>query len=167
MKGQVLDYSSDTDSGLISGDDGSRYTFRGANWSDAVQPRRGLRVDFEAASGTAQAVYVDSSEGVGISVGVPAQQPANMNQPPGDYVAATYPKSKVAAGLLAFFLGGFGIHKFYLGYVGAGIVHIILTITIIGILVNWLILLIETIIYLTKSDQDFHQTYVVGRRSFF
>ncbi len=100
-------------------------------------------------------------------MGVAAQQPANLSQSPGGYVPTTYPKSKVAAGLLAFFLGGFGIHKFYLGYVGAGIVHIILTITIIGILVNWLILLIETIIYLTKSDQDFHQTYVVGRRSLF
>ena len=167
MKGQVLDYSPDTNLGLISGDDGARYSFTAANWSDAGQPRRGIRVDFEAAGGTAQAIYIDLAPAVGVSVGVAAQQPADLNQPSGDYVPTTYPKSKVAAGLLAFFLGGFGIHKFYLGYVGAGIVHIILTITIIGILVNWLILLIETIIYLTKSDQEFHQTYVVGRRSFF
>ena len=69
--------------------------------------------------------------------------------------------------MLVFFLGGLGIHKFYLGYTGAGIVHIILTITIIGIPVNWLITLIEFIIYLTKSDEDFHQTYVVNKKSFF
>ena len=167
MKGQLLDYSSETESGLISGDDGSRYSFIGAGWNDANQPRRGLRVDFEVDGGTARAIYVDSSQGIGISVGVPAQQGASVYQPPGAYVATTYPKSKVAAGLLALFIGGFGIHKFYLGYVGAGIIHIILTITIIGILVNWLITLIEAIIYLTKSDQDFHQRYVVGRQSFF
>ena len=68
---------------------------------------------------------------------------------------------------MALFLGGFGIHNFYLGYVGADIVHIILTITIIGKFVNWLITLIEAIIYLPKSDQDFHQSYVEARRSFF
>ena len=76
-------------------------------------------------------------------------------------------KSKVAAGILALLLGGLGVHKFYLGRVGAGIVHIILSITIIGIPVNWVICLIEAIIYFTKSDMEFHQTYVVNRKSFF
>ena len=82
-------------------------------------------------------------------------------------MAAVGDKSKVAAGLFALFLGGFGIHKFYLGYAGAGIVHIILSITIIGIPVNWVICLIEAIIYLTKSDREFHEIYVVNRKSFF
>lgn len=76
-------------------------------------------------------------------------------------------KSKVAAGLLALLLGGLGVHKFYLGRVGAGIVHIILSITVIGIPVNWIICLIEAILYFTKSDAEFHQTYVVNRKSFF
>ena len=76
-------------------------------------------------------------------------------------------KSKIVAGILALLIGGLGIHKFYLGYVGAGIVHIILSITIIGLPVNWVICLIEGIIYLTKSDEAFHQTYVAGRKSFF
>ncbi|MDE2780067.1 MAG: NINE protein [Chloroflexota bacterium] len=76
-------------------------------------------------------------------------------------------KSKVAAGVLALLLGGLGVHKFYLGRVGAGIVHIILSIIIIGIPVNWVICLIEAIIYFTKSDGEFHQTYVVNRKSFF
>ena len=76
-------------------------------------------------------------------------------------------KSKVAAGVLALLLGGLGVHKFYLGRVGAGIVHIILSITIIGIPVNWVICLIEAIIYFTKSDGEFYQTYVVNRKSFF
>ena len=82
-------------------------------------------------------------------------------------MAAVGSKSKVAAGLLALFLGGLGIHKFYLGYVGAGIVHLILSFTIIGIPVNWVVCIIEAIIYFTKSDGDFHETYVVNRKSFF
>ncbi len=35
------------------------------------------------------------------------------------------PKSKVAAALLCFFLGGLGIHRFYLGYTTIGIVQIL------------------------------------------
>jgi len=35
-------------------------------------------------------------------------------------------KSKVAAALLCFFLGGFGIHRFYLGYTGLGIAQLVL-----------------------------------------
>jgi len=35
-------------------------------------------------------------------------------------------KSKVAAALLCFFLGGFGIHRFYLGYTGSGIAQLVL-----------------------------------------
>ena len=38
------------------------------------------------------------------------------------------PKSKAVAALLAFFLGGFGIHRFYLGKVGSGITMLILSI---------------------------------------
>ena len=82
-------------------------------------------------------------------------------------MAAVGSKSKVTAGLLALFLGGLGIHKFYLGYAGAGVIHLVLTFIIIGIPVNWVVCLIEAIIYFTKSDEDFHQVYVANRKSFF
>jgi len=42
-------------------------------------------------------------------------------------------KSKLAAGLLGVFLGSLGIHRFYLGYVGIGIIQIIVTIITFGI----------------------------------
>jgi len=42
-------------------------------------------------------------------------------------------KSKLAAGLLGIFLGGLGIHRFYLGYVGIGIAQIIVTLITFGI----------------------------------
>lgn len=60
-----------------------------------------------------------------------AANPAGAQQ---GYVA---PKSKVAAALLAFFLGTLGIHNFYLGYTGRGIAQ--LALTIIGWLTVWLI----------------------------
>jgi TM2 domain-containing membrane protein YozV len=46
-------------------------------------------------------------------------------------------KSKLVAGLLGIFLGGFGIHRFYLGYTGIGITQIIVTIVTCGIGYLW------------------------------
>ena len=76
-------------------------------------------------------------------------------------------KSKVIAGVLAIFLGGFGIHKFYLGNVRAGIIHLVLTLLIITAPISGIIALIEGIMYLTKSDEEFHSTYVVQRKAWF
>ncbi len=85
-------------------------------------------------------------------------------------------KSKVAAGLFAIFLGGFGIHKFYLGYIGPGLIYLltntvgwIVTIFLLGLpnIALAIIALIEGILYLTKSDEEFEQTYVVGRKPWF
>lgn len=62
-------------------------------------------------------------------------------------------KSKLAAGLLGIFLGGFGIHRFYLGYVGLGIAQIIVTLVTFGFGAIWGF--IEGILILTGSmDKD-------------
>jgi hypothetical protein len=42
-------------------------------------------------------------------------------------------KSKLAAGLLGIFLGGFGVHRFYLGYTAIGVVQILVTIITCGV----------------------------------
>lgn len=80
-------------------------------------------------------------------------------------------KSKVAAGLLAIFLGGLGIHKFYLGYTMQGIILLLVTILgallLIGPLITGVISLIEGIIYLTKSDEDFYNIYVANKKEWF
>ena len=71
---------------------------------------------------------------------------------------------KVAAGVLAILLGGLGIHKFYLGYTVAGIIQLCLSF-LCGI--GGLIGLIEGIIYLVKSDDEFEQTYILNQREWF
>lgn len=43
-------------------------------------------------------------------------------------------KSKVAAGLLGIFLGGLGIHNFYLGYTGKAVAQLLITLVSVGFL---------------------------------
>lgn len=59
-----------------------------------------------------------------------SQYPQMSQQPPMPNPAYAYPqpKSKLAAGLLGIFLGGLGIHRFYLGYTTIGIVQLLLTV---------------------------------------
>lgn len=58
MKGVVIDFSIQTNSGLISGDDGNRYTFTGSEWRENSPPMRGMRVDFDIdGNGFASAIY--------------------------------------------------------------------------------------------------------------
>ena len=58
-------------------------------------------------------------------------------------------KSKVAAGLLAIFLGGIGVHKFYMGKIGMGILYLLFCWTGIPACVGF----IEGIIYLVLSEK--------------
>ena len=84
---------------------------------------------------------------------------------------------KVLTGILAILLGQLGVHKFILGYnkeggilLGLWIVGAVLTCVGIGVLLLWalgLIGLIEGIIYLTKSDEEFDNTYQVGKKPWF
>jgi TM2 domain-containing membrane protein YozV len=64
-------------------------------------------------------------------------------------------KSRVAAALLAFFLGGFGIHKFYLGRVGQGILYLLFCWTLIPAFIAF----VEFIVYLCMSDETFRAKY--------
>ncbi|MGZ0015601.1 NINE protein [Yeosuana sp. AK3] len=80
---------------------------------------------------------------------------------------------KILAGVLAIFLGVFGVHKFVLGYTKEGVIILVITL-ILGILTcgiaGWVMCvlgLIEGIIYLTKSDEEFYNTYQVGKKPWF
>ena len=72
---------------------------------------------------------------------------------------------KLVAGILAILIGYIGVHKFVLGYTKEGILQIIITVVTCGF--GGIIPLIEGIIYLTKSDEEFYQTYQVNKRGWF
>jgi len=67
-------------------------------------------------------------------------------------------KSKVTAGILGILVGGFGIHKFYLGKIGMGILYLVFCWTGIPSIVG----LIEGILYLTKTEEEFQSKYVTA-----
>jgi len=82
-------------------------------------------------------------------------------------------KSKIAAGVLGILLGSLGIHKFYLGYTTAGIIMLLVTL-VGGVLtfgvayfVMGIIGLIEGIVYLTKTDEEFHEVYEKNQHPWF
>jgi TM2 domain-containing membrane protein YozV len=73
-------------------------------------------------------------------------------------------EKKIPAGILAILLGGLGIHKFYLGYTKEGVIQLILGFACgIGSVIG----IIEGIIYLTKSDDDFVNTYITNKKGWF
>ncbi len=86
---------------------------------------------------------------------------------------------KIAAGICGILLGGFGVHKFILGYQNEGI--IMLSAYLIGLVITMItcgvgffiplavgiVGIVEGIIYLTKSDEEFSQTYVLGKKPWF
>ena len=74
-------------------------------------------------------------------------------------------EKKVVAGILGILLGGLGIHKFYLGYTKEGIIQLVIGVVTCG--VGGIIGLIEGIIYLTKSDEEFVATYITGKKGWF
>lgn len=72
---------------------------------------------------------------------------------------------KLVAGILGILLGYLGIHKFYLGYTKEGIIQLVATVVTCGI--AGIIGFIEGIIYITKTDAEFYNTYQVGRKPWF
>jgi TM2 domain-containing membrane protein YozV len=105
-------------------------------------------------------------------------QPGGFGQPPSELQRMGAEK-KLVAGICGILLGGFGVHKFILGYTTEGLI-------MIGIMVaTWVIAfitcgigaflvmipsvigLVEGILYLTKSDEEFAQTYIVNKKPWF
>jgi TM2 domain-containing membrane protein YozV len=76
---------------------------------------------------------------------------------------------KILAGVLALVIGPLGIHKFVLGCTGAGLVMLLTSVLSFGLLAGpmAIIAMIEGIIYLTRSDRNFLESYVLQKRSWF
>ncbi|MFB6277407.1 MAG: TM2 domain-containing protein [Halothece sp.] len=76
---------------------------------------------------------------------------------------------KITAGILGIVLGALGIHKFILGYNTEGIIMLLVSLLTCGFgsPIMGIIGLIEGIIYLTKSDEEFKETYLDNKKGWF
>jgi TM2 domain-containing membrane protein YozV len=141
MRGQVLGVDVATGDGQISGEDGLRYVFRPEDWTDRVGPSVGALIDFEVDGRQAKRIY----------------------RQPGSYTAKPAPlhpdRNKIVAALLAFFLGVFGVHRFYLGRIGSGVVMLLLTCTFVGVIITGVWAFIDFLRYLIMSDDEFARRY--------
>jgi TM2 domain-containing membrane protein YozV len=147
MRGQVLGVDTRTGDGIVTGDDGRRYSFRPADWADLGEPAIGMYVDFEAHENRALSIFP-------VPGAAAPQTPASPSAAWGEN-----DRNRYIAALLAFFLGPFGIHRFYVGRSGSGIVMLVLTCTIVGLVVSAPWALIDMVRYLIMSDREFAERY--------
>jgi len=118
-----------------------------------------------------------TSCGTAAPLGAPVPPPSSAYGTPKPYAQPQGPhgapyqggqpsEKKLPAGLLGILLGWLGIHKFYLGYTNAGIIMLVIGL-FSCVIASSVIGLIEGIIYLTKSDQEFDAIYVHGKKEWF
>ena len=163
MRGKVLSYQDLEGTGIISGDDGKRYSFVRGDLQDGVRTVRiGADVDFQIDGDKASGIYVMGGAGSAAA--------DSLNEAVEAFSSGE--KNKIVAGILAILLGALGIHKFYLGITQAGIIMLLVSVVGsivfgLGPLIMGVIGLVEGIIYLTKSDAAFQQDYVVGKKAWF
>lgn len=121
--------------------------------------------------------YADTCQRCGTTLFHSPMQPGSQQHPAQTQVPGA--DKKIVAGICGILLGGFGVHKFILGYQQEGIYMLV------GQLVGWVIAfitcgigvfvpmaisiigIIEGIIYLTKSDEEFVATYIRGKKPWF
>lgn len=80
---------------------------------------------------------------------------------------------KILAGILGIVLGSLGVHKFVLGYTTEGLIMLISSLVVttftcgIAWPIFWIIGIVEGILYLTKSDEEFVRTYIQNKKGWF
>lgn len=100
-----------------------------------------------------------------------------MSQTPGDQFSSSQQQQqpqyspppaeskRLLAGILGILFGGLGVHRFILGDATGGILRIVITVVTCGF--GSIIGLIEGIIYLTKTDPQFEQEYIINKKAWF
>lgn len=147
MRGQVLGVDPRTGEGIVAGQDGQRYRFAPEDWAHRGEPAIGIEVDFEAANDRALSVFP-----------MPTASGPRRAAPPATVVVAN-DRNKYVAAVMAFVIGTLGIHRFYLGRTGSGIIMLVLSITVVGLVISAPWALIDMIRYLVMSDEEFAARY--------
>lgn len=107
MDGNILGVDVQNNQVALKTPSGERYYFPISEWKGDFEPQAGMKVDFDIKDGVATNVF-------------PLTNPVNKHQ--FKTIGDKPTKTKTAATLWAFFLGGLGAHKFYLGAWGWGAV---------------------------------------------
>ena len=134
MRGTVILFDSNNNTGIITGEDGGRYYFSRDEWRNNIQPYNGARVDFRPNHDRADEIIAMANS-------------SNQDSP----------KDWLVTLLLCIFLGEFGIHRFYTGQIGIGILQLI---TAGGCGIWWLI---DIILIVTSSYRDHEGRPLVKR----
>lgn len=151
MRGQVLGVDTRTGTGVVTGDDGRRYRFRPEDWAHRGEPAIGMYVDFDVEEDRALTIFP-------VPATAPAHVPAHTPAPQQPALGGN-DRNKYIAAIIALLAGPLGIHRFYLGRTGSGIVMLVLTCTIVGLFVSVPWAIIDMIRYLMMSDREFAQRY--------
>jgi TM2 domain-containing membrane protein YozV len=147
MRGQVLGVDTRTGDGIVTGEDGRRYSFKPLDWAARGEPAVGMEVDFETHESRALSIF---------PVPGASPPPAVASAPPAPDIGD---RNKYIAALIAFLIGPLGIHRFYLGRTGSGIAMVVLSCTIIGLLLTVPWAFIDMIRYLVMDERDFAERY--------
>ena len=153
MRGQVLGVDTRTGDGIVTGEDGRRYSFKPLDWAARGEPAVGMEVDFETHESRALSIFPVP----GASPPLPAVAHAAPAPDLGD-------RNKYIAALIAFLIGPLGIHRFYTGRTGSGIAMLVLSFTFIGLIVTVPWGFIDMIRYLIMSDREFAERYARKER---
>ena len=125
MRGSIISYSGNR--GLISGADNNRYQFTSSDWSGKGEPLDGREVDFTAEGGFARDIF-----------------PLRNNRT----------HSKVILAIICWFFGIFGAHRFMVGKIGTGLVMLLFTLTIYGMIISSIWTLVDFIMILIGKFKD-------------
>ncbi|QEE09140.1 TM2 domain-containing protein [Bartonella kosoyi] len=126
MRGIII--SQDQGTYLVSGDDGKRYQFATWDWLGKKSPRIGDTVDFVCEGGVVSSVF-------------PLLRSGTEN-------------SRIMFALLCWCAGIFGVHRFMVGRVRTGVLMLVLSLSVVGLMITGVWAIVDFILILAGKFTD-------------